>query len=88
MIPQPLKYRFALAKCRSKNFIYFRHGKNSTYGVHGELPILASDIKVEQPRPNVSQLKLAPFVARATSRVPTLIFGKPSLIFERIYFNC
>ena len=81
----PLRIRFTLARMPSKNFIYFKPGRNTTAGVHCELPILMSEIKVEQSRPDVTALRTAPFVARTSLRNPLLTFAEPNIVFERVY---
>jgi len=72
------RIKFTLAKLPSKNFIYFKRGRNTNYGVFGQLPIISYDIKVEQPRPDVNQLRTAPFT-RSTRKYPMLVSGTPTL---------
>ena len=79
-----LKIRFTLARLPTRNVIYFKPRKDANQGVYGELPILSYDIKVERPRPNVSELRRAAFVARPALRNPLLVFSEPKLVFERI----
>ena len=79
-----LKVRFTLAKLPSKNFIYFKPGKDVNRGVYGEHPIHSYVIKVENGRPNVDSLRSPPFVARPLRRLPMLTIEKPSLVFERV----
>ena len=78
------KIRFTLAKLPSKNFIYFKPGKNVNHGVYGELPILSYDIRVEKARPNVESLLRPAFVSRTVLRNPLLTFGEPNVVFERV----